>query len=35
MAVAEGMQTSRQFAESRGISINNASERFRVARRLG
>jgi hypothetical protein len=34
-AVAEGVQTSREFATLRGISISNASERFRVARRLG
>ena len=34
-AVAAGIQTAREFATLRGISISNASERFRVARRLG
>jgi DNA-directed RNA polymerase specialized sigma24 family protein len=34
-AVAGGVQTSREFAKSRGISITNASERLRLARRLG
>ena len=34
-AVAAGIQTSREFATLRGISITNASERFRVARQLG
>jgi hypothetical protein len=34
-AVAEGVQTSREFAKARGISISNASERFRLARGLG
>ena len=34
-AVACGAHTSREFAQVRGISISNASERFRVARRLG
>ena len=33
--VAAGVQTSRQFAMLRGISIPNASERFRMARKLG
>jgi len=30
-AVAEGVQTSREFATGRKISISNASKRFRVA----
>jgi hypothetical protein len=34
-AVAQVVQTSREFATLRGISISKASERFRVARRLG
>lgn len=34
-AVAQGVQTSREFATLHGISISNASERFRVARSLG
>lgn len=34
-AVAEGVQTTREFARTRGISISNASERFRAGRRLG
>ncbi len=34
-AVAQGVQTSREFATHRGIFITNASERFRAARRLG
>ena len=34
-AVAEGIQTSQGFARARGISITNASERSRTARRLG
>jgi hypothetical protein len=29
------METSREFAKARGISITNASERFRIARKLG
>jgi hypothetical protein len=33
-AVADGIRTSRKFAKARGISISNASERFRVAHRL-
>jgi hypothetical protein len=34
-AVAEGVPTSTEFAKVRGISISNASERFRLARRFG
>lgn len=34
-AVAAGVETSREFAAIRGISITNASERFRQARRMG
>jgi Tfp pilus assembly protein PilZ len=34
-AMADGVETSREFAQIRGISITNASERFRVAGRLG
>jgi len=34
-AVAQGIQTSREFARVQKISISNASERFRVARQLG
>jgi hypothetical protein len=32
-AVAEGIQTSQEFAKVRGISISSASERFQMARR--
>jgi hypothetical protein len=34
-AVAAGIQTTREFAQRQNISISNASERFRVARKLG
>ena len=34
-AVANGIQTTREFADRQHISISNASERFRVARELG
>ena len=34
-AVAQNVETSREFAKTRGIPVTNASERFRVARRLG
>jgi hypothetical protein len=34
-AVAAGMQTTREFAVRQNISISNASERFRVACKLG
>jgi hypothetical protein len=33
--VSAGIQTTREFAERQSISISNASERFRVARKLG
>ena len=34
-AIADGIQTTRDFAARRDISISNARERFRVARELG
>jgi hypothetical protein len=34
-AAAEGVQTSQEFAGVRDISISSASERFRIARKLG
>jgi hypothetical protein len=34
-AIADGIETTREFASRQDISVSNASERFRVARELG